>query len=43
MREKFVSFGYELFTPSREQFGQYIQAESAKQAAVILKAKAALD
>ena len=43
MREKFVSFGYELFTPSREQFGQYIQAESARQAAVILKAKAALD
>jgi tripartite-type tricarboxylate transporter receptor subunit TctC len=43
MREKFVSFGYELFTPTREQFGQYIQAESARQAAVILKAKAALD
>jgi tripartite-type tricarboxylate transporter receptor subunit TctC len=43
MREKFVSFGYELFTPTREQFGQYIQAESARQAAVIVKAKAALD
>ena len=43
MREKFVSFGYELFTPTREQFSQYIQSESARQAAVILKAKAALD
>jgi len=43
IRDKFVSFGYELFTPTREQFSQYIQAESARQAAVILKAKAALD
>ena len=43
MREKLVSFGYELFTPSRELFTQYIQAESARQAAVILRAKAALD
>ena len=43
IREKFVSFGYEPFTPTREQFIQYIQAESVKQAAVIQKAKAALD
>ena len=43
IREKFVSFGYEPFTPNREQFIQYIQAESVKQAAVIQKAKAALD
>jgi tripartite-type tricarboxylate transporter receptor subunit TctC len=43
MREKLVSFGYGLFTPSRELFTQYIQAESARQAAVILRAKAALD
>ncbi len=43
VREKFVSFGYEPFTPSRDQFNQYIQSESARQAAVIQKAKAALD
>ena len=43
MREKLVSFGYALFTPSREQFTQHIQTESARQAAVILRAKAALD
>jgi tripartite-type tricarboxylate transporter receptor subunit TctC len=28
VREKFVSFGYEPFTPSREEFNQYIQSES---------------
>jgi tripartite-type tricarboxylate transporter receptor subunit TctC len=43
VREKFVSFGYEPFTPTREQFNAYIQAESTKLAAVIVKAKAALD
>ncbi len=43
VREKFVSFGYESFAPTREQFGQYIQAESARLAAVIVKSKAALD
>jgi tripartite-type tricarboxylate transporter receptor subunit TctC len=43
VREKFVSFGYESFTPTREQFNAYIQAESARLAAVIVKAKAALD
>ena len=43
VREKFVSFGYEPFTPTRDQFNQYIQAESARLAAVIVKAKAALD
>lgn len=43
VREKFISFGYESFTPTREQFNQYIQAESARQAAVILRSKAALD
>ena len=43
VREKFVSFGYEPFTPTREQFNAYIQAESAKLAGVIVKAKAALD
>ncbi len=43
VREKFVTFGYESFTPTRDQFNAYIQAESTKQAAVIVKAKAALD
>jgi len=43
VREKFVSFGYESFTPTGEQFTQYIQAESARQAEVVKKAKAALD
>jgi len=43
VREKFVSFGYEPFTPTREQFVQYIQAESTRLAAVIQKSKAALD
>jgi tripartite-type tricarboxylate transporter receptor subunit TctC len=43
VREKFVSFGYESFTPTRDQFNAYIQAESTKLAAVIVKAKAALD
>ena len=43
MREKLVSFGYALFTPSRELFTQHIQAESARQAAMILRVKAALD
>jgi len=43
VKEKFLSFGYESFPQTREQFAQYIQAESVRQAAVILKAKAALD
>jgi tripartite-type tricarboxylate transporter receptor subunit TctC len=43
VRAKFVSFGYEPFTLSREQLAQYIQTESARQAEVIKKAKAALD
>lgn len=43
VREKFTSFGYESFTPTREQFSQFIQAESARQALVIQRAKASLD
>ena len=43
IREKFVSFGYEPFTATREQFGQYIKAESGRFAEVIQKTKAALD
>jgi tripartite-type tricarboxylate transporter receptor subunit TctC len=43
VQEKYLAFGYEAFPTTREQFVQYIQAESAKQAAVIKKAEAALD
>ncbi len=43
VKEKYLALGYEPFPQTREQFAQYIQAESGKQAAVILKAKAALD
>ena len=43
VREKFLSFGYEPFTPTREQFNHYMIAESGKQAAVIRQSKAALD
>jgi tripartite-type tricarboxylate transporter receptor subunit TctC len=43
MREKFLSFGYEPFTATREQFGQHIKAESGRFADVIQKTKAALD
>lgn len=43
VREKFVSFGYESFTPTREQFGQHIQSESKRFADVIKKAGASLD
>ena len=43
VREKFVSFGYESFTPTREQFNQYMQSESTRFAGVIKKAGASLD
>lgn len=43
MREKFLSFGYEPFTATREQFAQHIKAESTRFAEVIQKTKAALD
>ena len=43
LKEKYLTFGYEPFPVTHEQFGQYIQAESAKQAVVIQKAKASLD
>ncbi len=43
MREKFAALGYEPFTATREQFAQAIQAESARQAEVIRRAKASLD
>ncbi|HSV34754.1 MAG TPA: tripartite tricarboxylate transporter substrate binding protein [Ramlibacter sp.] len=43
VREKFLSFGYEHFTPTRDQFNQYIQSESVRLAAIIKKANASLD
>jgi len=43
VREKFVSFGYEPFTPTREQFNAYIQSESARFAGIIRTAGAQLD
>ena len=43
VREKFLTFGYESFAPTRDQFTAYIQAESTRLAAVIAKSKAALD
>ena len=42
-KDKYQSFGYEMFPATKEQFAQYIRAESAKQAEVIRKAKAQLD
>jgi tripartite-type tricarboxylate transporter receptor subunit TctC len=43
VREKFLSFGYEAFTPTRDQFNQYIQSESVRLANIIKKANASLD
>ena len=43
IREKFISFGYESFTPTTEQLQQYIQVESTRLESVIKKSKAALD
>jgi tripartite-type tricarboxylate transporter receptor subunit TctC len=43
VREKFVSFGYEPFTPTREQFNAYMQSEAARFAGIIRTAGAQLD
>jgi tripartite-type tricarboxylate transporter receptor subunit TctC len=43
VREKFASFSYEPFNPTREQFAQFMQAESARFAAIIKKTGAQLD
>jgi tripartite-type tricarboxylate transporter receptor subunit TctC len=43
VREKFVSFGYEPFTPSRDEFNQYIQSESTRFAGIIKQTGAQLD
>jgi tripartite-type tricarboxylate transporter receptor subunit TctC len=42
-KDKFAAFGYEPFPVTREQFGQFIQAESLRFADVIKKAKVSLD
>jgi len=42
-KDKFAAFGYEPFPTTREQFGQFMQAESLRFADVIKKAKASLD
>lgn len=43
IKERYASFGYELFPVTRDQFGAFIAAESAKYADVIKRAKASLD
>jgi len=43
VKEKFASFGYEPFPTTRDQFKQFIQAESTRFGAVIKKAGASLD
>jgi tripartite-type tricarboxylate transporter receptor subunit TctC len=43
VKEKFLSFGYESFPVSREQFQAYIQSESARFAGIIRTAGAQLD
>jgi len=43
VREKFATFGYEPFPVSRDQFQQFMQAESARFAAIIKKTGAKLD
>ncbi|GAB3762449.1 tripartite tricarboxylate transporter substrate binding protein [Ramlibacter monticola] len=43
VKEKFLSFGYEPFTPTREQFNAYIQSETARFAGIIRTAGAQLD
>lgn len=43
VREKFLTIGYEQFTPTREQFNQYIQSESVRLSGIIRKANASLE
>jgi tripartite-type tricarboxylate transporter receptor subunit TctC len=43
VREKYLSFGYEPFTPTRDQFKEYIRSESVRLAGIIKKANASLD
>jgi len=43
IKDKYLSFGYESFPTTREQFNQYMQSESVRFADVIKKAGASLD
>lgn len=43
IQQRYVTFGYEPFTLTREQFAKFIQSESARFEGVIRKAKLALD
>ena len=43
VKERYASFGYELFPTTPEQFQQYIRSESSRFADVIKKAKVSLD
>ena len=43
IKEKFVTFGYESFPQTREQFAQYIETESTRFAAIIRTTQASLD
>ena len=43
LKERYATFGYELFPATREQFSAFIAAESGKYAEVIKRAKVALD
>jgi tripartite-type tricarboxylate transporter receptor subunit TctC len=43
VQEKYRSFGYEGFTPTRAQFADYIKAESERMAGIIRKTQASLD
>ena len=43
IKERYATFGYEVFPASREQFQGFIAAESSKYADVIKRAKASLD
>ena len=43
MKERFVTFGYDSFPTTQQQFNAFIAAESAKYADVVKRAKASLD
>jgi tripartite-type tricarboxylate transporter receptor subunit TctC len=43
MKERFVTFGYDAFPATRDQFNAFIAAESTKYGEVVKKAKASLD
>ncbi len=42
-KEKYLSFGYEMFPATKAEFDKYIQNESVRQADTIKKAQASLD